>query len=599
MEIVKKNNSIFKLISGILLIAVMMTAVCPIPAYAAADNPESSTLDIFPDPANPSDTMNENLGTINTFYNGGTIKDNKGRISFSYGTVNENHGFIDSVLAGHVGTNYGTINIINNTGSLGVNDDEGTVVVVGMGNEVSRNDGLIQTNAGNIEENYGTVGENHGRIIMHDGQVLKNIQNGTVSFETKIVGGETIPAKGTIENNQGDVKVHSGSVTIKENTGNIEISNATVNVEKNSGTITVGDNGTLICNENGSGGKITKTSASAAITCTSDEGLIYDATAVWYKIVFSGDDGTAEVLACDLEMDGFFYTQAQSNVIFSLPAEYECTSASIIESGNGNIWMLSADPTEGDTEFTISCQKRSICDLQGHKFNTYIANGNATCTKDGTKTAVCENGCGETDTIADIGSAKGHTFGEWVITKPATATEPGTKERICSVCKAKDTQRIPVLSPVTYSLISGANSEWTKGTLGGLVFVADTPFDKFDSVTIDGVGVATANYTAEPGSTRITLSSAYLETLDVGEHNVEIVFTDGSASAGFSIKAANPTGPANPTDPANPTGPVGPLNPGTGDNSRIFLWITILFVSSGALIGTIHNGKKRKTDIPE
>ena len=31
----------------------------------------------------------------------------------------------------------------------------------------------------------------------------------------------------------------------------------------------------------------------------------------------------------------------------------------------------------------------------------------ATCVKDGTKTAKCANGCGETDTVADKGSATG------------------------------------------------------------------------------------------------------------------------------------------------------------------------------------------------
>ncbi len=39
----------------------------------------------------------------------------------------------------------------------------------------------------------------------------------------------------------------------------------------------------------------------------------------------------------------------------------------------------------------------------GHDFKFYIANGDATCEVDGTKTAKCEN-CEETDTITDVGS---------------------------------------------------------------------------------------------------------------------------------------------------------------------------------------------------
>ncbi len=41
-----------------------------------------------------------------------------------------------------------------------------------------------------------------------------------------------------------------------------------------------------------------------------------------------------------------------------------------------------------------------------HSFDKYVSNGDATYTQDGTKTAKCTNGCGATDTIADVGSMK-------------------------------------------------------------------------------------------------------------------------------------------------------------------------------------------------
>lgn len=48
----------------------------------------------------------------------------------------------------------------------------------------------------------------------------------------------------------------------------------------------------------------------------------------------------------------------------------------------------------------------------GHKFLNYVSDGNATCTKDGTKTAVCERqNCNATDTVNDEGSALGHDYG--------------------------------------------------------------------------------------------------------------------------------------------------------------------------------------------
>lgn len=41
-----------------------------------------------------------------------------------------------------------------------------------------------------------------------------------------------------------------------------------------------------------------------------------------------------------------------------------------------------------------------------HSFTNYVPDNNATCTEDGTKTAKCD-GCEETDTVADPGTAKG------------------------------------------------------------------------------------------------------------------------------------------------------------------------------------------------
>ena len=55
----------------------------------------------------------------------------------------------------------------------------------------------------------------------------------------------------------------------------------------------------------------------------------------------------------------------------------------------------------------------------GHSYGDYISDGNANCTEDGTKTAVCIR-CGQKDTAADVGSAKGHEFSATVV-EPACA----------------------------------------------------------------------------------------------------------------------------------------------------------------------------------
>lgn len=67
----------------------------------------------------------------------------------------------------------------------------------------------------------------------------------------------------------------------------------------------------------------------------------------------------------------------------------------------------------------------------GHKFTNYVLDNNATCTKEGTKTAVCDNGCGTKDTVVIKGSKKEHTWNAGVVTKEATCIEKGEKTYTC------------------------------------------------------------------------------------------------------------------------------------------------------------------------
>ena len=57
----------------------------------------------------------------------------------------------------------------------------------------------------------------------------------------------------------------------------------------------------------------------------------------------------------------------------------------------------------------------------------------------------------------------------------------------------------------------------------------------------------------------------------------------------------NPTDPTDPTDPAEPTDPgQKPDSPETGDNSNLFLWAALLFVSGCGIFGATIYGKKKK-----
>lgn len=90
--------------------------------------------------------------------------------------------------------------------------------------------------------------------------------------------------------------------------------------------------------------------------------------------------------------------------------------------------------------FNVSVSETST-NTHTHVFTNYVSNGDATCTQDGTKTAVCDDAsCQETDTIADAGSKLAHEFTNYVSNGDATCTQDGTKTAPCdNGCKTTDT----------------------------------------------------------------------------------------------------------------------------------------------------------------
>ena len=76
--------------------------------------------------------------------------------------------------------------------------------------------------------------------------------------------------------------------------------------------------------------------------------------------------------------------------------------------------------TSKHTGGAATCKEKAICKSCGqpygkinpknHSFTKYHSDHNATCKKNGTKTAKCDYGCGKTDTVTDRGSKLGHQF---------------------------------------------------------------------------------------------------------------------------------------------------------------------------------------------
>lgn len=156
----------------------------------------------------------------------------------------------------------------------------------------------------------------------------------------------------------------------------------------------------------------------------------------------------------------------------------------------------------------------------------------------------------------------------------------------------------------TYQIIDGANSSWTHDSDGNITIRGNGDFSKFTGVKVDGNLIDKSNYTAKEGSTIITLKASYLNTLSAGTHTVEILWTDGSASTTFAIKANtsdnsnnnqndNNNSDSSDDKPSSGTDKKDDV-PKTGDNTPI-VWLFILSILSGT--GLIITVKKRRENL--
>ena len=235
-------------------------------------------------------------------------------------------------------------------------------------------------------------------------------------------------------------------------------------------------------------------------------------------------------------------------------------------------------------------------DTAAHTAGEWIIDTTATATTDGSKHKECTV-CGytmATETISATGGGEhthsygsewkndadnhwhecscgdkkdtaAHTAGEWIIDTPATATTSGTKHKKCTVCGYTMTiETIPATGGEhTHSYGSDwkndATNHWHECSCG----------DKADKAAHDFKWVVDKEATA---------------TQKGSKH--EECRVCGYKKAAVEIPATGtPTEPGKPTDSDSPQ---------TGDNSNMILWIALLFVSGGVVIGIIVYSKKKK-----
>lgn len=136
-----------------------------------------------------------------------------------------------------------------------------------------------------------------------------------------------------------------------------------------------------------------------------------------------------------------------------------------------------------------------------------------------------------------------------------------------------------VVEKIVYEVTEGANQKYTITKNNEAKFKINADFRLFDEgkVYVDNELVDPKNYTAESGSTIITLKKEFVDTLSVGEHTLKVVFNDG----GEAITTFNVAKVTVPTD-----------NPQTGDNIGFYIISGILSIVGLAGAGIFYRRKQ-------
>ena len=244
-------------------------------------------------------------------------------------------------------------------------------------------------------------------------------------------------------------------------------------------------------------------------------------------------------------------------------------------------------------DFIVKAEK-TVTIQSKHSGGTATCKGKAVCTV-----------CGE-----EYGELASHELTH-IAEKAATAAEVGNTEYWhCDICgkyfsDEDGTNEIEltatVLPKLVPTIIAGNGATVTEGEKKALSFTSDAAFDDFIRVEVDGKTVDESNYTVKSGSAVVTLNADYVSTLSVGEHTLGIVSQSGTATATFTVnkKATETTAQPTTTPSTKPETPTPDKNsdkksPQTGDSSNLALWIVLLCVSGGAVIGTTAVSKKKK-----
>lgn len=222
-----------------------------------------------------------------------------------------------------------------------------------------------------------------------------------------------------------------------------------------------------------------------------------------------------------------------------------------------------ADHTYSDTTYTWSAdntectavRKCTYCD----KTDTETAKSKAEVTQNRsctlpelTKYTVSfknENGTAfkaQTKENVQTKEATGHKWDGGVQTKAPTYTDEGEITYTCESCGITKTESIEKLKLNEYDILEGADTTHVLKVDEAHAIRVNCEVEYFLDVMVDGKTVDPKYYTVKSGSTIVTFTKEFLDSLSVGDHEVKLLFTNGTAKATITVveKQTEETKPA-------------------------------------------------------
>ena len=234
-----------------------------------------------------------------------------------------------------------------------------------------------------------------------------------------------------------------------------------------------------------------------------------------------------------------------------------------------------------------------LCDVCGAKLSDHTG-GEANCTS-GEICSICKNEYGTKN-------PRNHTNLTHFGRNEATVNKEGNIEYwYCDGCKKyfsdeDGTNEIKledtIIAKLPPTIIEEDRKSVTEGEKKELTFTFDTDIGDTVRAELDGKTLDAENYTTNPDGT-VTLKPDYVATLSVGEHMLSIVSGNTTATAKITVNEKTEESGSKESNTEKNTDVTSPK---TGDDSNIFLWLALLFVSGGTTAATAFGRKKRRAE---